>query len=112
VCRAHRPPPPPCRWAGASGELDPARFNPARWLAPEGAAQGAQLALGAGRRSCVGAALAQAEIRGFLAVLARGHEFELDGACVAWREAPFRVAAADCARLAAPARPAGRGAAA
>lgn len=56
---------------------------------------------GAGRRACIGAPLAMADLRAFLAVLTRGYEFELDASSVKWREAPFPMAEADCARFAA-----------
>jgi cytochrome P450 len=52
---------------------------------------------GAGKRGCIGAALATAELRTFLAVLARSYAFELDKASLSWAEAPFPVARADCA---------------
>jgi hypothetical protein len=44
------------RWADATGDLDPARFNPARMLTPEGQKQGWQMPFGFGPRFCVGEA--------------------------------------------------------
>jgi cytochrome P450 len=73
------------RWSGASGSLSPSAFNPTRFLASEGRAQGAQLVFGAGRRSCIGAALAMADIKVLLAVMARGYGFALDRGSTQWQ---------------------------
>ena len=77
------------RWEGLDGTpLDKRRFCPARWLSESAAApagsQGAPAAPGPdpfqpfalGPRACVGSALATAELKVALAVLARGYEWE------------------------------------
>ncbi|KAG2434686.1 hypothetical protein HXX76_007577 [Chlamydomonas incerta] len=70
---------------GGGGPLDPDVFNPDRWLVEAGAGSGgsggAALVFGAGKRYCLGAALATAEIKVLLAVLVRacGGGWRLEG---------------------------------
>ncbi|KAF6259721.1 cytochrome P450 [Scenedesmus sp. NREL 46B-D3] len=66
------------RWASSTGELDPAAFNPDRMMEPEGAKQGQLMPFGGGARYCLGAALAMAEMKTCLALLARRYSFQAD----------------------------------
>ena len=65
------------RWEQSEGELDPSVFNPERFLAPGGQAQGSQLVFGAGKRSCLGEKLAWTDLKVMLAVIGRGYTFEV-----------------------------------
>lgn len=67
------------RWSCSTGALDPHNFNPDRFLMEDGQAQGHQLVFGLGKRACLGASLAMAEARLFLAVLARGYQYQVVG---------------------------------
>ena len=77
------------RWAGIVGEASPALFYPERFLAPEGAAPGAQLVFGGGKRYCLGASLAMAEAKVLLAVVARSLAFNVDAAKTSIGGFPF-----------------------
>jgi len=70
-------------------------------LALRASVQGAQLVFGAGRRSCLGASLAMADLKVLLAVLGRGYSFQLADASIQWQEFPFPVVEMDCSRFAA-----------
>jgi cytochrome P450 len=87
------------RWEGSDGELHPGVFNPERFLALEGHAQGSQLVFGAGKRSCLGEKLAWTDLKVMLAVIGRGYEFEVaPGAEVGGF--PFPSAHMHCSRFA------------
>jgi cytochrome P450 len=66
------------RWAGATGDLAPEVFNPDRMLRPEGRAPGDQMPFGYGSRYCLGAYLAQAEMKAFLALYAQRYSATCD----------------------------------
>jgi cytochrome P450 len=66
------------RWAGAAGDLAPERFNPERFLQPEARTPGDQMPFGYGSRYCLGAYLAQAEMKAFLALYARRYSATCD----------------------------------
>lgn len=83
------------RWQGATGDLSPDKFYPERFLSEEGKAQGSQIPFGAGRHTCLGMALALAEAKTFLAVVARGYKYRLAPG-VSWTVFPFPVVKADC----------------
>ena len=82
-------------WAGAS---DAAAFRPERWLAgAPGAAEAAQqqMPFGAGKRMCLGAALAWAEAKTVLALVARRLDFSVDHKSASWVDFPFPQVAMD-----------------
>jgi cytochrome P450 len=66
------------RWAGATGDLAPERFNPERMLQRDGRTPGDQMPFGYGPRYCLGAYLAQAEMKAFLALYARRYSATCD----------------------------------
>eukprot|EP00775_Hariotina_reticulata_P007859 gene7859-8055_t len=66
------------RWSQDIGDFDPAAFNPDRLLTPVGAKPGQLMPFGAGTRYCLGASLAMAEMKVYLALLARSYQFEAD----------------------------------
>eukprot|EP00775_Hariotina_reticulata_P013035 gene13035-13164_t len=78
------------RWASSTGDLDPARFNPERMMTPEGQKPGAQVPFGWGNRYCLGVYLAMAEMKAFLAVLARCYSFTADNN-TEWQQAVGKV---------------------
>eukprot|EP00878_Enallax_costatus_P041537 GHUV01048343.1.p1 GENE.GHUV01048343.1~~GHUV01048343.1.p1 ORF type:complete len:522 (+),score=119.33 GHUV01048343.1:83-1648(+) len=68
------------RWTDepAESNLNPRRFSPERFLALKGQKRGWQMPFGHGSRHCLGYTLAMAEMRVFLALLARGYNFTAD----------------------------------
>ena len=82
-------------WADAP---DAAAFRPERWLAgAPGAAEAMQqqMPFGAGKRMCLGAALAWAEAKTVLALVARRLDFAVEPQSVAWVDFPFPQVAMD-----------------
>jgi cytochrome P450 len=87
------------RWEGQEGTpLDKRRFCPARWLADAAAPAAAGgpdpfQPFGLGPRACIGSALATAELKVALAVLARGYAWRRAGAGASapapWKTDPF-----------------------
>lgn len=60
-------------------EFHPSRFNPSRWSSPFAKQTGSTyFPFGGGPHSCLGATLANAEMRVFVAELVRGYEFSAD----------------------------------
>lgn len=75
------------RWQGATGDMDPTRFNPDRWLTPAPAGVSTtDFAFGHGPRFCLGYHLAMCEAKVFLAVLARGYSFTLTNPGAKWTQ--------------------------
>ncbi|WIA16755.1 hypothetical protein OEZ85_013407 [Tetradesmus obliquus] len=74
------------RWLHSPGDMAPAAFNPDRMMTPEGAKPGQLMPFGGGARYCLGAALAMAEMKTFLALLARQYAFQADTA-TEWKPA-------------------------
>ncbi|KAI8475392.1 MAG: cytochrome P450 [Monoraphidium minutum] len=70
------------RWESEApgSALDPAAFNPARMLTPEGRRPGDMMPFGHGGRHCLGVHLATAEMKAFLALWAQGYVIEADTA--------------------------------
>ncbi|KAI8462804.1 MAG: cytochrome P450 [Monoraphidium minutum] len=67
-------------WSDATGDLAPGRFNPDRFLDhPEAAKSPWQMPFGHGPRFCLGYHLGMLELKTFLALLARGYDFTVDG---------------------------------
>ena len=68
------------RWSSKASEdpLSPDRFNPDRFLSISGDLGSQQLVFGAGRHQCLGMHLALVEFKVFLAVLARGYNFNIN----------------------------------
>eukprot|EP00879_Flechtneria_rotunda_P025615 GHRR01027242.1.p1 GENE.GHRR01027242.1~~GHRR01027242.1.p1 ORF type:complete len:174 (+),score=37.68 GHRR01027242.1:187-708(+) len=79
---AHKDP----RWTHETGSLHPFTFTPERFLTPQGAKPGHLMPFGAGVRYCLGAGLAMAEMKVFLALLARHYDFTADNN-TAWKPA-------------------------
>ena len=84
------------RWEGLDGTLlDKRRFCPARWLSPTAAPAEPEpfQPFALGPRACIGSALALAELKAALAVLARGYAWRLAAAPGAppprWKSDPF-----------------------
>eukprot|EP00878_Enallax_costatus_P002591 GHUV01002773.1.p1 GENE.GHUV01002773.1~~GHUV01002773.1.p1 ORF type:complete len:523 (+),score=179.47 GHUV01002773.1:316-1884(+) len=57
---------------------EPQTFKPERMMTPEGLKPGAQMPFGHGPRFCAGYAVAMAEMKVYLALLARGYDFQCD----------------------------------
>ncbi|KAI8464385.1 MAG: cytochrome P450 [Monoraphidium minutum] len=68
----------------------PEAFRPERMLTPEGLKPGAQMPFGHGPRFCAGYSVAMAEMKVFLALLARGYDFTAD-TNTEWRQEIGRV---------------------
>ncbi|WIA32262.1 hypothetical protein OEZ86_003108 [Tetradesmus obliquus] len=78
------------RWAGQTGQEDPASFHPERMLTEEGRQPGAQMPFGSGPRFCLGERLAMAEMKVVLALLMRQYDFSVDNN-TEWMQAVGRV---------------------
>ncbi|KAF8059378.1 HISN7 [Scenedesmus sp. PABB004] len=76
------------RWPGGgdgNADGDAWRFRPERMLGPDGGRPGWQMPFGGGPRFCAGYAVAMAEMKVFLALLARGYDFTAD-TDTTWRQ--------------------------
>uniref|UniRef100_A0A383WDQ0 Cytochrome P450 n=1 Tax=Tetradesmus obliquus TaxID=3088 RepID=A0A383WDQ0_TETOB len=73
-------------------EQHPEAYAPERFMTPEGQKPGAQMPFGHGPRFCAGYAVAMAEMKVFLALLARGYDFDAD-TNTQWRQEIGRVPA-------------------
>ncbi|KAF6256199.1 cytochrome P450 [Scenedesmus sp. NREL 46B-D3] len=73
-------------------QQQPEAFVPERMMTPEGMKQGGQMPFGHGPRFCAGYAVAMAEMKVYLALLARGYDFDCD-TNTQWKQEIGRVPA-------------------